>query len=73
MNADQLLDLFHARSGIICAVGAGGKKSILYHLLRTHPGRTAFAATVFTRTFPGDLGLTPIVAEEHRVLECTLS
>lgn len=65
MNTDKLLDLFHAHSGIICAIGAGGKKTILYHLLRNHPGRTALAATVFTRTFPDSLGLTPIIADEH--------
>lgn len=69
MNADELLDLFHARSGIIGAIGAGGKKTILYHLLRVHPGRTAFAATVFTRIFPDSLGLTPIIADEHTVLD----
>ena len=68
MIADETLDLFQARSGIICATGAGGKKTILYYLLRIHPGRTALAATVFTRIFPDSLGLTPVIADENTLL-----
>jgi len=69
MNPEELLDLFHARSGIVCAIGAGGKKTILYHLLHSHPGRTAFAATVFTRVFPDTLQVTPVIAEELQLLK----
>ncbi len=37
----SLLDLLDARAGIVCAVGAGGKKSLLRHLATAHPGRVA--------------------------------
>lgn len=35
-SAGQLLDLLAARAGLICAVGAGGKKSTLYRLAEAH-------------------------------------
>lgn len=53
---ESLLDLLDARDGIVCAVGAGGKKTVLQHLLARHPGRAALTATVFTTHFPEDLG-----------------
>lgn len=43
-----LLDALAARSGIVCAVGAGGKKSTLYRLLEAHPGRVGITASVMT-------------------------
>jgi probable selenium-dependent hydroxylase accessory protein YqeC len=64
MTDDDLLDLFGARRGVICAVGAGGKKSTLYSLLMRHPGRVALTATVFTARFPAHLGLQSVIAEE---------
>jgi probable selenium-dependent hydroxylase accessory protein YqeC len=35
-SAGRLLELLAARSGIVCAVGAGGKKSTLYRLAEAH-------------------------------------
>jgi probable selenium-dependent hydroxylase accessory protein YqeC len=35
-SAGRLLDLLAARSGLVCAVGAGGKKSTLYRLAEAH-------------------------------------
>ncbi len=67
MTDDELLDLFEARRGVICAVGAGGKKSTLYSLLMRHPGRVALTATVFTAHFPAGLGLTSVIAEEDEL------
>jgi probable selenium-dependent hydroxylase accessory protein YqeC len=64
MTDDDILDLFHARRGVICAVGAGGKKSTLYNLVARHPGRVALTGTVFTARFPAHLGLTSAIAEE---------
>ena len=43
---DDFVDLLDARSGIVCAVGAGGKKTTLYALARRHPGRIALTTTV---------------------------
>ena len=67
MTDDEILDLFQARRGVICAVGAGGKKSTLYNLVARHPGRVALTATVFTAHFPDHLGLTSVIAEESEL------
>jgi probable selenium-dependent hydroxylase accessory protein YqeC len=67
MTNDELLDLFQARRGVICAVGAGGKKSTLYNLVGRHPGRVALTATVFVTHFPDHLGLTTVIAEESQL------
>ena len=37
--------------GVVCAVGAGGKKTALYRLARELPGRIALTATVHTPPF----------------------
>lgn len=59
-----LIDALDAREGLICAVGAGGKKSVIYRLAREHPGRVALTATVHTTVFPDDLGLQPIIDDD---------
>ena len=46
-----LLDLLDASTGVVCAVGAGGKKTLLNHLATTHPGRVALTTTVFMTCF----------------------
>lgn len=53
---ETLLDLLDAREGIVCAVGAGGKKSVLQHLVASHPGRVALTATVPMTHVPDELG-----------------
>lgn len=53
---ESLLDLLEARDGVVCAVGAGGKKSLLKHLALEHPGRVAITATVFTTYFQENIG-----------------
>jgi probable selenium-dependent hydroxylase accessory protein YqeC len=67
MTDDEMLDLFQARHGVICAVGAGGKKSTLYNLIARHRGRVALTATVFTAHFPDRLGLASVIAEESEL------
>ena len=59
-----LIDALDAREGIICVVGAGGKKSAIYQLAREHPGRLALTATVHTTVFPDDLGLQTIIDDD---------
>ena len=59
---DTLLDLLDARAGIVCAVGAGGKKSLLQHLAKSHPGRVAMTCTVVTPHFPASLGFGVAIA-----------
>lgn len=65
MNDEDLLELFHARSGVVAAVGAGGKKTTLYALISRHPGRAALTATVHMAQFPEHLGLTTMIDEEE--------
>lgn len=67
MTDDEVLNLFQAHRGVICAVGAGGKKSTLYNLIARHRGRVALTATVFTSHFPDHLALTSVIAEESQL------
>ncbi len=59
---DSLIDLFGARRGIVCAVGAGGKKTTLYALANHHPGRVGVSATVLIRPFPETLAAQSVIA-----------
>jgi probable selenium-dependent hydroxylase accessory protein YqeC len=63
----SLLDLLEARSGVVCAVGAGGKKSLLRHLATTHPGRVAITATVFTTYYQEHLGFGIVIDADERL------
>lgn len=40
-----LLDAFDASDGVVCLVGAGGKKTTMYALARAHRGRIALSST----------------------------
>ncbi len=71
--APALIDLLAARRGIVCAVGAGGKKSLLYQLAREHSGRAALTATVHTTEFPEELQMERIVEDEGSLRERVLA
>jgi probable selenium-dependent hydroxylase accessory protein YqeC len=58
----ELLELLDARAGIVCATGAGGKKSVLFALMARHPGRVAFTTTVHSLPPPESLGATLVIA-----------
>jgi probable selenium-dependent hydroxylase accessory protein YqeC len=64
----ELLDILAARSGIVCAVGAGGKKSTLYHLASTHPGRVGLTTTVPHAHFMKELGAHIVIAEAEAIM-----
>ncbi len=64
---ESLLDLLDAREGIVCAVGAGGKKTVLQHLAARHPSRVALTATVFTAHFPEELGFVTAIDHPERL------
>lgn len=66
-SGESLLDLLHARTGVVCAVGAGGKKSLLKHLATSHPGRVAITATVFTTYFQENMGFAVAIEEDERL------
>ena len=40
-----LLDAFDASDGVVCLVGAGGKKTTMYAIAREHRGRIARSST----------------------------
>lgn len=57
-----LLQALEAERGIVCAVGAGGKKTTLYQLFQAHGGRVGLTATAFTTDFPSELGAEVVIA-----------
>ncbi|MCO4811827.1 MAG: putative selenium-dependent hydroxylase accessory protein YqeC [Gammaproteobacteria bacterium] len=63
-HSGSLIEELDAYQGIICAVGAGGKKSVLYQLVREHAGRIALTTTVHMSAFPEDLQVERIVDDE---------
>ena len=68
----ELLDLLEARSGIVCAVGAGGKKTTLYHLAGRHPGRVGITATVPIAHFPRTLPAHEVIAEADAIVQAVV-
>jgi probable selenium-dependent hydroxylase accessory protein YqeC len=64
----ELLRLFHAERGIVCAAGAGGKKTILYRLAQAHGGRIALTNSVFSTVVPQRLVDAEIVAPGAELL-----
>lgn len=66
MSAD-LLELLGARSGIVCATGAGGKKSVLFAIAARHSGHVAFTTTVRTLPPPESLGGQVVLAGEDQL------
>ncbi len=67
-----LLDALEARRGLVCFVGAGGKKTTFYRLAAEHPGRVGITATVHIPFFPKSLDAHPLIAEEGTLLPAVL-
>jgi probable selenium-dependent hydroxylase accessory protein YqeC len=65
---NELIDLLAARSGLVCAVGAGGKKTTLYHLAVFHPGRVGLTSTVPMAHFPSTLAAHEVIAEAGEIV-----
>lgn len=68
-----LIDVLEAREGIVCAVGAGGKKSVLYRLVREHHARVALTATVHTTEFPANLAVDQLIHEDANLQDRVLA
>ena len=66
---DELLDIFHARNGVVSCVGAGGKKSTMFRLAEAHAGRVGITATAHIEFFPKTLDATNYIADENDLLE----
>lgn len=71
--ASDLLDLFQARVGVVCIVGAGGKKTTLYRLATAHPGRVGITSTVLTPPFRKRLGAHAVVEEAAKLSKAVAS
>jgi probable selenium-dependent hydroxylase accessory protein YqeC len=68
MKDVDLVSLLGATEGVVCCVGAGGKKSTLYRLAAAHPGRVGITATAHIEYFPRDLATASVVAEGDALL-----
>ena len=69
---NELLDALEARRGLVCFVGAGGKKTTFYRLAADHPGRVGITATVHIPFFPKSIDAHPLIAEEATLLPALL-
>ncbi len=67
--SSELLDLFNAHSGVVCCVGAGGKKTTMFQLAKAHTGRVGITATAHIEYFPKTLEATNYIGAEEDVLE----
>ena len=68
-----LIEELDAHRGIVCAVGAGGKKSVLYQLVREHAGHIALTTTVHMTEFPEDLPFERIVDDDAKLRDRVLA
>ena len=71
-RVSELLDALEARRGLVCFVGAGGKKTTFYRLAALHPGRVGITATVHIPFFPKSIDAHPLIAEEGTLLSSLL-
>lgn len=67
----ELLDIFKAQNGIVCCVGAGGKKTTMFTLAAQHPGRVGITATAHIEYFPKTLHATKYIAAQDELLQIT--
>ncbi len=67
MSSD-LLEIFHAQSGIVCCVGAGGKKTTMFQLAKAHLGSVGITATAHIEYFPKTLDATNYIGTEDELL-----
>lgn len=73
MSDADLTQALCASAGIVCAVGAGGKKTTLYRLLRAHTGRVGCTATMLTPPFPAALPAQPVVGAPDTIVTAVLA
>ncbi len=65
----DLLELFHAKQGIVSCVGAGGKKTTMFRLAEAHAGRVGITATAHIEFFPKTLKATNYIGDEPALLQ----
>ena len=67
-----LFDVLGAHSGVVCLVGAGGKKTTLYRLAAEHPGRVGVTATVHIPYFPAGSDFHEVVETQGELLPAVM-
>ena len=65
----SLISILGAERGIVCFVGAGGKKTLMFHLAANHPGRVGITATAHIEHFPRRLDAQVIVDDGPALLD----
>src|SRR5688500_10314969 len=63
----NLVEALHAQAGLVCLVGAGGKKTTLYRLAALHSGRVGITSTVYTPPFPRTLAATVVISDKDAI------
>ena len=63
----EILRILQVQNGMVCLVGAGGKKTTLYTLARLFPGRIGITTTVHLPPFPSDLEGVKIIAPAEQL------
>lgn len=63
----SLIEALCAERGVICVVGAGGKKSTLYRLAAAHDGRIGITSTVVISPFPDSLQAVHVIADDDSI------
>lgn len=66
--SSELLDIFHAHKGVVCCVGAGGKKTTMFQLAKAHAGRVGITATAHIEYFPKTLMAKNYIGVEEELL-----
>jgi len=69
----DLIETLGAQRGLVCCVGAGGKKSTLYRLAAAHPGRVALTATAHIERFPRAFEAHSVVADPPELVARVLA
>ncbi len=63
----ELLETFYAHNGLVSLIGAGGKKTTLLRLARSHPGRVGVTSTVLIPPFTKQLQAQEVVEPADRL------
>lgn len=67
-ESNSLLNALEIGRGIVCLMGAGGKKTILYRLAMLHPGRIGITSTTLIPPFPNKVSAYQVITEEKLLL-----
>ncbi|MGH8613565.1 MAG: selenium cofactor biosynthesis protein YqeC [Gammaproteobacteria bacterium] len=72
MNGGGLIQALRAERGLVCMVGAGGKKTTMYRLASLHAGRVGITSTVFIPPPPAPLAAQCVIAPEPELFDAVL-